>query len=288
MSVSLHQLAALVAVVDEGSFTDAAIALGVSQASVSRSVAGLEAAVGARVLVRTTRSSTLTAVGTRVLGHARRALGEAAAVEHAATGTVGELRVGFSWAALGTHTTAVQQRWGTDHPGSPLVFVQSGTRTAGLQEGAVEVAVLRRPLTGRRFATAMVGVEQRVAALPDTDPLRRRRTLTLADVAGRTIAVDRRTGTTTLDLWPRSAAPTAERGVDGVDEWLTVIAAGQAVGVTAEATAHQYPRPGIVYRRVRDAPPVPVWLAWWRDDPSAHAEALLRLVCEVYAGGDRT
>jgi hypothetical protein len=53
--------------------------------------------------------------------------------------------------------------------------------------------------------------------------------------------------------------------------------------MTAEATAAQYPRPGLVYRPVRDAPPVSVWLAWWRDDPPPHLPELIRLVRTAYA-----
>src|SRR5256885_971498 len=49
---------------------------------------------------------------------------------------------------------------------------------------------------------------------------------------------------------PPPVAPAATRTVRGVDEWLTVTAAGQALGITAEATATQHPRPGVVYRPV--------------------------------------
>lgn len=52
--------------------------------------------------------------------------------------------------------------------------------------------------------------------------------------------------------------------------------------MTAEATVAQHPRPGVVYRRVRDAPPVSVWLAWWRNDPPARSEAFLRLARRAY------
>ena len=53
--VELRHLPALLAVVDTGGFTRAASSLGTSQAAVSRTVAGLEAALGASVLRRTTR-----------------------------------------------------------------------------------------------------------------------------------------------------------------------------------------------------------------------------------------
>jgi DNA-binding transcriptional LysR family regulator len=106
----------------------------------------------------------------------------------------------------------------------------------------------------------------------------------MADFAGRTVGIDSRTGTTTVDLWEPEAGISA-RETSSVDEWLTLIASGQAVGLTSEATVAQYPRPGVVYRPVRDARPMPVWLAWWRDDPPALGSALVRLACDIYGKG---
>src|SRR5215471_18108047 len=76
MDVELRQLRCLVAIVDEGTFTDAAIGLGVSQAAVSRNLASLERALEVRLLRRTSRSVTPTATGLRVVAQARRVLGE--------------------------------------------------------------------------------------------------------------------------------------------------------------------------------------------------------------------
>lgn len=280
--VEVRHLRALVAVVDEGGFTQAADVLGTSQASVSRTIAGLEHELGARVLHRTTREVSLSPVGAKVLGHARRVLEETAAVVRAARDGGGQVRVGYAWAALGRHTTRVQRQWALDHRGAELVFLQSNTATAGLSEGLVDVAVLRRSIDDERFATALVGVEPRFAAVATGHPLARRRNVTLHDFAGRTVAVDARTGTTTEQLWGPISAPAGTRRVDGVDEWLTVVAAGQAVGITSEATARQHPRPGVTYRPVRDAQPVAVHLAWWRDSPPAALQDLLQLVCRSY------
>jgi len=127
-----------------------------------------------------------------------------------------------------------------------------------------------------------VGTERRYAAVAADDPWARRRFVRLADFAGRTIGLDARTGTTTLDLWPPGSGPGEVRDTHTVDDWLTLISSGRAVGMTAEATTAQYPRPGVVYRPVRDAPPVSVWLAWWRDDPPPHLPALVALVEEAY------
>jgi DNA-binding transcriptional LysR family regulator len=281
-AVELRHLRALVAVVDTGGFTSAADVLGVSQAAVSRTIAGLEQALGARVLHRTTRELALSPIGVAVIGHARRVVEETAAIARAVADAAAGLRIGYAWAALGRHTTAVQKRWARDHGGAELVFVQSNTPTAGLREGLVDVAVVRHPVDDDRFATAPVGHERRFAAVASGSTLARRRNVALSDFAGRTVAVDPRTGTTTPQVWPLGAAPSATRSVGGVDEWLTLIAAGQAVGMTAEATARQHPRPGVTYRPVRDAELVEVQLAWWRDSPPPTLPDLLGLVRAAY------
>ena len=283
MAIDLRQLRALVAVVDEGTFTDAAIALGTSQASVSRAVAALETTLGTRVLSRTTRQVATTAVGTRVLEHARQALAAVAALEQAAARTVAEIRVGYAWSALGAHTAPVQRRWAESHPGQELVFVASCTASAGLAEGLADVAVLRRPLADARFVTEPVGREDRYAVLSSADPLARRRSVRLADFVGRTVALDRRTGTTGDHLWPSGQGPGGYREVHAVEDLLTLVVAGQAVGMTSVATTHQHRRPGVVYRRVRDAPPVQVLLAWWREDPPPGVAAVVTTVREAYA-----
>jgi DNA-binding transcriptional LysR family regulator len=283
MDPEVRQLRALLAVVDAGTFTGAADVLGVTQASVSRTVAALERALGARVLQRTTREVSLTAVGAQVVGHARRVIEEVAAIRRASEQRRGDLRIGYAWSALGRHTTAVQRRWSDAHPGSALLFVQSSTATAGLTDGVTDVSVLRRPISDARVHTALLGVERRYAAVAADDALARRRSVSLNDFTGRTVAVDSLTGTTTEQLWSSAGGPTATRPVRGIEDWLTVIAAGQAVGISSEATAAQHRRPGVVYRPVRDAPPVPVWLAWWTDSPPPNLDALLQLICEQYA-----
>jgi DNA-binding transcriptional LysR family regulator len=283
MDVQLRHLSTLVAVTDAGTFTDAAARLGVSQAAVSRSIAALEAALGVRVLERTTRHVALTPTGERVAAQARRICDEVAHLRRIVEQPPDELRLGYAWAALGRHTRRVQKRWGQLHPGVPLVFVQVNDAAAGLADASADISVIRRPLVDARFATADVGVEARYAAVPTESPLARRRGLRLADLARYTVAIDSRTGTTTLDLWPPEARPRSVRTTHGVDEWLTLIAAGQAVGITSEATANQNPRPGVAYRPLRDAPPISVQLAWWKDNPPRYLAGLLALVRDTYS-----
>lgn len=285
--MDVRQLRALVAVVDAGTFTDAAADLGISQASVSRAVAALESALGARLLQRTTRHVALTATGTRVVAQARRILEEVDHLRRIVAESQTEVRVGYAWAALGRHTRRLQRAWAAAHPAVPLVFVQVNDPTAGLAAGAADLAVIRRPLDDPRFATAEIGRESRYAAVATGSALSRRRTLRVEDLSRSTVAIDSRTGTTTLELWPADARPVS-RETPAVDEWLTLIAAGQAVGVTAEATAHQYPRPGVAYRVLRHAPPISVRLAWWRDDPPDQLTEVITLARAAYGWSERS
>jgi DNA-binding transcriptional LysR family regulator len=283
MNVELRQLRCLIAIVDAGSFTDAAIDLGVSQAAVSRTLASLETALGVRLLRRTTRDVSLTAAGSRVLPHARRTLAEADDILRAAAAGHARLRIGYAWSALGRHTTPFQRRWAVEYPEVELQLVRTNSATAGLAEGSCDIAVVRTEPDQRRFCDAVVGLERRYCALAADDAWAARRSLRLAEISERTLVIDRRTGTTTPDLWPSGAAPAMEYTGD-IDDWLAAIATGRCVGITPESTVAQYPRPGVIYRPLRDTPPVAVRLAWWRDDPHPMTAAVAGLVTELYRG----
>src|SRR6266851_2193793 len=70
----IDAMQAFVAVADLHGFAPAARKLGLSPSGVTRLIAALEDRLGARLLQRTTRSVTLTDIGTRYLERARRIL----------------------------------------------------------------------------------------------------------------------------------------------------------------------------------------------------------------------
>ncbi|WP_254712024.1 LysR family transcriptional regulator [Streptomyces sp. TRM64462] len=279
--LELRHLRCLVAIVDTGSFTDAAIELGVSQAAVSRTLRALETLLGIRLLHRTSRTVTPTTAGVQVLARARYVLaGAEELVREAATGHT-RLRIGHAWSAMGRHTAEFQRRWHARHPDVELHLIRHNTPTGGLAEGLCDLAVVRTPVDVRRYDHALVGHETRYVAMAADDPWARRRTVGLDEIRERVLVVDRGTGSTTVDLWPEEARP-AVRYIHDVDDWLAAIATGRRVGVTPHATVTQYRRDGIVYRRVRDAPPVPVHLIWRRHDPHPATHAAVALLGELY------
>jgi DNA-binding transcriptional LysR family regulator len=284
MDLELRHLRCLVAIADVGTFTDAAIELGISQAAVSRNVLALEKILGVRLLHRTSRQVSPTTAGVHVLAQARQVLAAAdALVAEAASGHT-RLRIGHAWSAMGRHTLEFQRRWAAAHPSVELHLIRSNTPTAGLAEGLCDVAVLRFAADSRLYASAVVGHEHRVCALPADDPWARRRSIRMSEIPQRMLLIDSRTGTTTLDLWPPGARPQVLDNTRDIDDWLSRIAAGGAIGVTPEGTMSQYRRDGVVFRPLRDAPPITVTMAWRRHDPHPATQAAVSLVTELYQG----
>lgn len=286
MDLELRHLRCLVAIVDSGTFTDAAIELGISQAAVSRNLMALERILGVRLLHRTSRTVTPTTAGVHALAQARQVL--AAADNLVAEATTGHtrLRIGHAWSAMGRHTREFQRRWAARYPDVELLLIRTNSPTGGLAEGLCDLAVLRTSPGSKhpdlnRFAAAAVGHERRYCAMAADDPWTRRRSVALADIPERTLLVDRRTGTTTPDLWPTDTRPRTQDTRD-IDDWLSIIAAGGGVGITPEGTTVQYRREGVVFRPLKDAPPVTVEMIWRRHDPHPSTHAAIALLTELY------
>ncbi len=104
--MDLRRLAAFVAVVDEGGFTDAADALGVSQPAVSQSVRALEAELDAPLFHRIARGVALTDAGRALLAPARLALRDAEVARAAVAEVRGLLAGRLDLACLATLASA--------------------------------------------------------------------------------------------------------------------------------------------------------------------------------------
>jgi DNA-binding transcriptional LysR family regulator len=281
MDLELRHLRCLVAIVDSGTFTDAAIELGISQAAVSRNLMALERALGVRLLHRTSRTITPTTAGVHILAQARQILAAADNLVTEATTGHTTLRIGHAWSAMGRHTREFQRRWAAQYPDIDLHLIRTNSATGGLAEGLCDMAVLRTADGTKRFASAVVGYEQRYCALAADDPWARRRSIRFDEVPQRALLIDPRTGTTTPDLWPGPSQPRIRETRD-IDDWLAVIAAGGGIGITPEGTTTQYRRDGVIFRPLRDAPPIAVQMIWRRHDPHPSTHAAIALLTELY------
>ncbi|QFU90220.1 LysR family transcriptional regulator [Amycolatopsis sp. YIM 10] len=260
MDVELRHLRALAAIGDHGTITGAALALRLSQPALSRTLAQLERRVGAVLVERTTRSLELTDAGRRLCDKAH---GILAAVDDAlgeAADRPRELRLGFAWSSLGEHTVPLLRSWRERHPEIGIAVSRQEDPVAALLRGEIDVAVLREtPVDDPALLSEPLFAEPRLAAVAATDPLATREHLTLEDLATRTVALCRTAATTSASMWQAPGPRLLD--VAGVHEWLTTIATGAAVGVTAAGTAHDHPFPGVRYLPVPDAGALPVSLA---------------------------
>ncbi|MER5209741.1 LysR family transcriptional regulator [Streptomyces sp. NPDC002838] len=263
MNVELRHLRALVAIGDEGTITGAAAVLHISQPALSRTLEQLESRVGVRLVERTTRTLALTEAGQGLYERAHLILHQLDdALTEVAAG-VRPLRIGFAWAALGDRTVPLLRTWREAHPGTPVRAHRGDDPEAALRRGRIDAALLRtEPAPGAGLEVRPLYREGRLAAVPEDDPLARRPAVRLTDLADRPVVLCA-TAATTAGLWPDGRRPRTFE-VANVDEWLTVIATGEAVGVTAAATEHSHPHPGVRYLPLTDAPAVTVRLAWPR------------------------
>lgn len=124
-------LQTFVAVVDEGSFTGAGASLGLTQSAVTAQIKRLESQAGCALIVRTTRSLSLTAQGDLLLKGAREIL-ELHGSLREQLGIVsqlrGRLRVGISEGYLCASTAEALKRFCDEHPAVQLELHLNITR----------------------------------------------------------------------------------------------------------------------------------------------------------------
>jgi DNA-binding transcriptional LysR family regulator len=177
----LQAMQTFVRVVEAGSFSAVAKEAGATQSAVSKQVAALEAAIGARLLSRTTRSLALTEEGEHYFEQARRLVAEIAEAESALRRGEGQLqgwlRVAAPVAFGRLQVLPVVQRFLADHPGVKI-DLKLDDGFVDLVEQGIDVAVRigdlgDSSLVARRVGTthrALVAARSYLRALPPALP----------------------------------------------------------------------------------------------------------------------
>ncbi|MFF1568495.1 LysR family transcriptional regulator [Streptomyces sp. NPDC058293] len=172
MTVNLSQLRAFLAVVDAGGFSAAAAELGLSQSAVSHAVASLERELTAPLLVRASPVRT-TALGERVVPHARTAVAAARSVEQlaadAATMT-GTVRLAATPTVCQGLVPGLLRHWGEDQPRVTVRVFEgdSAEIAAWLENETADAAILIGPPPGPGIQLA---ADSYRAVLPLDHPL---------------------------------------------------------------------------------------------------------------------
>jgi DNA-binding transcriptional LysR family regulator len=168
-TMDLNRIAVFARVVEAGSFTAAAQALGVRKSSVSRSVAALEAELGIRLLQRTTRRLSLTDAGRAYHARTRDALEGLEEARKAVSSLGAEARGLVRLTAPTGYTSAlapVIAAFLRDHPGV-RVEVSLTARFVDLVKEGFDLAIRGGPLVDSSLlARKIADTEHRLFASP--------------------------------------------------------------------------------------------------------------------------
>src|SRR4051812_21492894 len=185
--LNLDQIRTFAAVVEQKSFSGAAVQLGVSQPAVSQQVRQLEKRFGATLVERIGRRASPTAAGAEFLKHARAIEAALAAATEAMTphakGTGGRLRLGTGATACIYLLPAVLRDLRRRFPALEIVVSTGNTpdMLRAIEENRIDVALVTLPAAGRMLEVRPVLDDEFVLIAPRGTRLARE--ITAAELA---------------------------------------------------------------------------------------------------------
>lgn len=289
--MELRHLRCFIAVAEELHFARAAERLHIDQSPLSRTIKELEEELGARLFVRTTRSTQLTRAGRLFLEHVQRvfaALDQARdSVKSVANGFHGQLRVALSDGITPSRLPALLARCREEDPEVEvrLFEVSLAQQIKGLHDDLYDAGFSMAEDAGDGIVVSPAWDDELMVAVPARHPVLAfkqvplkevlRYPLALGDPAvceGHARQVDR-------FLRKLDQEPLIAQRVATFDVMMTLVSAGLALGLAGEAHIASSREPGVVARRLAGKPPMLTTYVLRRDaEPS---EMLARFIERV-------
>jgi DNA-binding transcriptional LysR family regulator len=189
--VNLRQLEYFVVIAQEGSFTRASERLLIAQPSLSQQIRALEAELGGSLLERLPRGVRLTMAGQNFLPEAQAAVSHAdrarRSVRMALGLELGQLAIATNTSAAAGILPSVLTHWQELHPNievSLSEYLHRRLLEEGVRGGDGDMAVGSPPDSWEGLIEPL-GWEEFVLVLPHGDPLLRKRSIDLAELAER-------------------------------------------------------------------------------------------------------
>jgi DNA-binding transcriptional LysR family regulator len=281
-NVTLRQLEAFLAVVEERHFGRAAERLSVSAPWMSHTVRDLERALHVTLLSRTTRTVEVTSAGRVFAGLASQVLTEldsAIKTVRSMSSTPRQtLKLGYT---IGAGLEIVPKLLRTYRERQPSAAIETEEfdftdPSAGLRDNLVNAAVVRPPLGLAGLVSVELATERLVACLPDNHPLAARDGIGVADVLPEPIIAAPASPGPWRDYWLltdyRSGPAPVVAEASTLDAETHLVSTGAGLSITSEAVGQWYKRPGVTFVPIRDLPPCSVALAWWPQDTGLVAD----------------
>lgn len=287
--IPLTTLIQTLAVAEHLSFRHAALALGVSQSSVSARIKLLEEALGVFLFERRPRGVKLTeagrhfveqiAVGIDQIDHALRTAGMTA------RGEQGTLRIGVHAMFPSGFFANLLRHYRERHPGVDAEIVEANARETVLQvrDGRLDVAFVTSACFADDCHSRPLWTEALMAAIPASHSLAKNTSVSWTDLAAETFLIRHGCDGAALHdhirlrLAAHKASPSVLRF--NVDRLTLMSMVGQGYGVSfANEAIAEIQIPGVVFLRVLDEPkPVVFSAVWSASNRNPALRALLNL-----------
>ena len=289
--MELRHLRCFTAVAEELHFARAAERLHIDQSPLSRTIKELEEDLGARLFVRTTRSTQLTRAGRLLLEHVPRifaALEQARdSVRSASNGYHGQLRIALSDGITPSRLPALLAQCREEDPEVEvrLFEVSMAQQIKGLHDELYDAGFSMADYVGDGIVVTSAWEDELMVAVPARHPVLSFRQVPLEEVLryplvlgdpavceGHARQVDR-------FLRTLNQEPLIAQRVATFDVMMTLVSAGLALGLAGTAHIASSREPGVVGRPLAGQPPMLMTYLLRRDaEPS---EMLARFIERV-------
>ena len=291
--MELRHLRYFIAVAEELHFGRAAARLHIAQPPLSQQIRRLEEELQAPLLRRTSRHVELTAAGRLFLQEAKLTVAQAdravRIARRATQGEIGQLFVGCTpWADF-TSWPKVIRGFGKRHPHVEVELhsLSSAEQIVALEDGRIDVGILRPPVHRPTLMTEPLLTERLVVAFPQGHRFAAYRRVPWRELADEAYVLLSRRRAPTFDGIVSQACADAgltlsvRYEVDHPQAVLALVAAGLGVSL-APATFGALKGAGIAYRELRPAGPVlTTIIAWRREGGSPLVQRFLRVARDI-------
>lgn len=184
----LRHLRAFLTVAETLHFKKAAEALCITQPAFSRLIKGLEEAVGAELLIRTTRQVELSEAGRLLLSECRDAFSHLERgvylAQRASQGDIGRISVAYNDFSINGVLPEILDRFKEKHPGIAieLTYMPSHRQHEAIKDCDIDVGFLIGPLDMAGVETHRSAVERIVAIVPRRHHLANRKSISIKEL----------------------------------------------------------------------------------------------------------
>jgi DNA-binding transcriptional LysR family regulator len=298
--VELRHLRYFVTVAEERHFGRAAERLHMAQPPLSQQIRQLETELGVTLLHRTTRRVELTPAGEAYLVRARAVLDavQEATVEarQVQAGLVGRITIGCVGSATYSLLPLLARELRAELPGIEFGFrgeMLVPEQVAALQDGAIDVALLRPPFDERGLEVTLLRRERLIVALPESHRLASRRRLRVVDLRDEDLIVHAsRRGAVMYDTVLRLCRdagfePRFRHEVAETSTLVTLVAGGLGIAVVPQPVS-AFGVPGATYRPLIGVPAgVKLVVAHRATDPAPHVARAVAAVVRLVRRAER-